>query len=141
VEELISPAAAAGEADYVLALGGGVRSREDIGLFRKMSEITGAELMCSRSLVERGWFPQNRQIGLSGRCVAPRLLITLGISGSVQFMAGIQGAKKICAVNTDPGAPILRVADIPLICDLYEAAAQFGHPLFSCIGVNHYEYH
>jgi electron transfer flavoprotein alpha subunit len=125
-EELTAPSAGRGEADYVLALGGGIRAREDIGLFQRMSESIGAELFCSRSLVERGWFPQSLQIGLSGRCVAPRLLITLGISGSVQFMAGIQGAKKICAVNTDPGAPILRIADIPLICDLYQTAALFA---------------
>jgi electron transfer flavoprotein alpha subunit len=126
-EELTAPAGDDGEnAPYVLALGGGVRNQEDIGLFKRMSESIGADLMCSRSLVERGWFPQSRQIGLSGRCIAPRLLITLGISGSVQFMAGIQGAKKICAVNTDPGASILRIADIPLICDLYRIAVLFS---------------
>jgi electron transfer flavoprotein alpha subunit len=120
--ELDAAAVAGGEADRILALGGGIRAREDIGLFQQISESIGAELMCSRILVERGWFPQTRQIGLSGRCVAPRILITLGVSGSVQFMAGIQGAQKICALNTDPAAPILRIADLPLICDLYEAA-------------------
>jgi electron transfer flavoprotein alpha subunit len=124
-KELTAPAGSEKNIPYVLALGGGVRNQEDISLFKRMSENIGAGLMCSRSLVERGWFPQSRQIGLSGRCIAPRLLITLGISGSVQFMAGIQGAKKICAVNTDPGAPILRIADIPLICDLYQIAALF----------------
>jgi electron transfer flavoprotein alpha subunit len=125
VEELTSPSAGGEGAGCVLALGGGLRVREDIGLFEKMGRAIGADLMCSRNLVERGWFPQNRQIGLSGRCVAPRLLITLGISGSVQFMAGIQGAEKICAVNTDPLAPILRVADLPLICDIYRIASLF----------------
>ncbi|MDR1375056.1 MAG: electron transfer flavoprotein subunit alpha/FixB family protein [Treponema sp.] len=122
-EELTRTAASGKDADYMLVLGGGLRAREDIVLFEQMGESLGADLLCSRSLVERGWFPQSRQIGLSGRCVAPRLLITLGVSGSVQFMAGIQGAKKICAVNTDPLAPILRVADLPLVCDLYQAAA------------------
>jgi electron transfer flavoprotein alpha subunit len=125
VEELTAPSSGGKEADYVLALGGAVRSREDIGLFKKMAQSIGAEMMCSRSLVERGWFPQSSQIGLSGRCIAPRLLITLGVSGSVQFMAGVQGARKLCALNTDPGAPILRSADIPLICDIYQTAALF----------------
>jgi electron transfer flavoprotein alpha subunit len=111
----------------ILALGGGVRVREDIGLFSKMAETLGAALMCSRSLVERLWLPQSLQIGLSGRCVAPRLLIALGVSGSVQFMAGIQGAKKICALNTDPRAPILRIADIPLVSDIYQLAALYGN--------------
>ncbi|MDR2448273.1 MAG: electron transfer flavoprotein subunit alpha/FixB family protein [Treponema sp.] len=127
VEEITALSTGEKEADYVLALGGGIRAREDIGLFKRMSEAMGSMLMCSRSLVERGWLPQSLQIGLSGRCIAPRLLVTLGISGSVQFMAGVQGAKKICAVNTDPGAPILRVADMPLICDLYQVAEAYGY--------------
>ncbi|MDR1174484.1 MAG: electron transfer flavoprotein subunit alpha/FixB family protein [Treponema sp.] len=124
-EALTAPSPGGKEADYVLALGGGLRTREDIGLFKKMAHTIGAELMCSRSLVERGWFPQSLQIGLSGRCIAPRLLITMGVSGSVQFMAGVQAARKLCALNTDPGAPILRAADIPLICDIYQTAALF----------------
>ena len=105
--------------DKILALGGGIRSREDIEFFRNICAGYQMELMCSRNLVERGWFPQSKQIGLSGRSVSPQLLLSLGISGSVQFMAGIQGAKKIIAINSDPGAPILRIADIPLIGDLY----------------------
>jgi electron transfer flavoprotein alpha subunit len=129
IEELAVSNGASGDddddAEYALVLGGGIRAREDIGLFKQMGESLKAEVFCSRILVERGWFPQSRQIGLSGRCIAPRLLITLGVSGSVQFMAGIQGAKKICAVNTDPLAPILRIADLPLICDLYQVAALF----------------
>jgi electron transfer flavoprotein alpha subunit len=125
IEEITALSADEKEADYVLALGGGIRTREDIALFRRLSGDMGAALMCSRSLVERGWLPQSLQIGLSGHRIAPRLLITLGISGSVQFMAGIQGAKKICAVNTDPAAPILRVADIPLVCDLYQIAEAY----------------
>jgi electron transfer flavoprotein alpha subunit len=121
-EELDAAVSGGKEADRILALGGGIRAREDIDFFRQTGESIGAELMCSRILVERGWFPQSRQIGLSGRCVASKILITMGVSGSVQFMAGIQGAQKICALNTDPAAPILRIADLPLICDLYQAA-------------------
>lgn len=83
--------------------------------------------MCSRSLIEWGWLPQSLQIGPSGRCIAPWLPVTPGISGSVHFMAGVQGAEKLRAVNTDPGAPILRVAGIPLICDLYRAAEAYGY--------------
>jgi electron transfer flavoprotein alpha subunit len=127
--EALAPSGVSGDDDddteYALVLGGGIRGREDIGLFKRMGESLKADVFCSRILVERGWFPQSRQVGLSGRCIAPRLLITLGVSGSVQFMAGIQGAKKICAVTTDPLAPILRIADLPLICDLYQVAALF----------------
>jgi electron transfer flavoprotein alpha subunit len=95
IEELNAPASGGEEADYVLALDGAIRVREDIALFKKMGEHLGATLMCSRSLVERLWFPQSLQIGLSGAMHRPRLLITLGVSGSVQFMAGIQGAKNL----------------------------------------------
>lgn len=127
-EELDAPPTDEKEAAYVLAIGGGVRSREDVELFKRMSESIGGKLMCSRVLVDRGWLPQSLQIGLSGRCIAPRLLVAMGISGSVQFMAGIQNARKICAVNADPNAPILRIADIPLVCDLYRVAALLTTP-------------
>jgi electron transfer flavoprotein alpha subunit len=84
-----------------------------------------ATLICSRTLVEQGWLSQALQIGISGCCIAPRLLIALGISGSVQFIAGIQGAKTICTVNTEPHALLLRIADLLLVCDLYQVAASF----------------
>jgi electron transfer flavoprotein alpha subunit len=124
-EELTALSLERGNSVSVLALGGGVRTREDLKLFSRISETMGATLMCSRTLVERGWLSQALQIGISGCCIAPRLLIALGISGSVQFMAGIQRAKTICAVNTDPHAPLLRIADLPLVCDLYQVAALF----------------
>lgn len=111
-------------AESILALGAGVRAREDIDLFRRVCAAASMKLMCSRSLVERGWFPRSSQIGLSGRSVSPSLLVTLGISGSVQFMAGIRGAHRIIAVNTDSDAPILRAADIPLAGDLYKIAEE-----------------
>lgn len=126
VEELTVPSSYyKEEAVYVLAIGAAVRGREDIKLFSRMSESIGAKLMCSRVLVERGWLTEDLQIGLSGNCIAPALLIAMGISGSVQFMAGIQGAKSICAVNTDANAHIMQIADTALICDIYQVASLF----------------
>jgi electron transfer flavoprotein alpha subunit len=110
----------------IMALGAGIRAKEDLDFFRKTAAACQMELMCSRSLVERGWFSRNRQIGLSGRNVSPKLLVTLGISGSVQFMAGIGGAQKIIAVNINPDAPILRIAHLPLVGDLYEIMAELS---------------
>lgn len=124
VEAVTPPPPPEINADKILVLGAGIRAREDIALFRNICAAYQMELMCSRSLVERGWFPQSRQIGLSGNSVSPRLLLAIGISGSVQFMAGIQGAKKIIAVNSDPDAPLLRAAGIPLIGDLYPIARE-----------------
>ena len=106
----------------VIALGGGLAAKEDIPLFQHLAEKTGATLMCSRVLVERGWFPRSAQIGLSGQRIGARLLITFGISGSVQFMAGIQGVQQLCAVNTDESTPIMKAADVPIAGDMIAVA-------------------
>lgn len=108
----------------VIAVGGGLQKAEDIGIFKGLCERYGAELMSSRKLVERGWLPQSKQIGLSGQAVAPELLITFGISGSVQFRSGINGVGKLIAVCDDPAADILAVADVPIVGDLYTITEQ-----------------
>lgn len=110
------------DADIIIALGGGLKKQEDLELFFAVSCVLNGELLCSRSLVERGWLPHSCQIGLSGRSVAPRLLIAFGISGSVQFSAGIHGAKQVFAVNMDEAAPIMRTADCPIVGDMYAIA-------------------
>jgi electron transfer flavoprotein alpha subunit len=70
--------------------------------------------------VEKGWMPPNRQIGLTGKNVSPKLLITMGISGSVQFVAGIENSKMILAVNSDPDANIFTLSDYSICYDMYE---------------------
>ncbi len=119
---VLQPQATQAEAareDIILALGGALREKEELAFFSALCEKLGAGLYGSRSLVQRGWLPQTRQIGLSGCSVAPKLLIALGISGSVQFLAGITQARRVVAVNTDENAPILRRADVPLVGDLF----------------------
>jgi electron transfer flavoprotein alpha subunit len=108
--------------DLVIAIGGGLRDKAAISLFEKLAEKANASLMCSRCLVERGWFDQSRQIGLSGRSVSPKLLVTFGISGSAQFLSGIKGAKRLVSINLDKDAPILDFADVPLVGDMREIA-------------------
>lgn len=112
--------------DIVVAIGGGLKAKEDVVAFEVFAKKLGASLMCSRALVERGWLAQSAQIGLSGSAVAPKLLITFGVSGSEQFMAGIQNAKKRCAVNIDREAEILKVADIPICGDMYDILEKFS---------------
>jgi len=109
--------------ELIFAIGGGLRAKVDIQLFQTLCAQTGAALYCSRSLVERGWLPPSQQIGLSGNSVAPKLLVTFGISGSLQFLAGIRQAESLIAVNQDAEAPILKLADLPLVGDLYAVAA------------------
>ncbi len=108
----------------VIAVGGGLASKEDLALFERLAESCGAALMGSRALVERGWLPRSHQIGLSGQHIEADLLITFGISGSVQFMAGVQGAKRLCAVTIDENAPIMKAADIPVAGDMLAVAAE-----------------
>ncbi len=123
IKEILSEEAAPVEgpdirnAKMLISLGGGIRDRETVKLAFKVASQYGAEVSCSRVLVERGLLPHSRQVGMSGRCVSPDLYIAMGISGSVQHMAGIKDAKRIIAVNTDQDAPIHNFADLSLICD------------------------
>jgi len=107
----------------IIALGNGLLSKDDISIFEDIAKKTDGVLMCSRALVDKGWFSRKHQIGLSGLSVSPELLITFGISGSVQFFAGAHTAKRICAINTDAHAPIMQEADIPIVGNMYDIAA------------------
>jgi electron transfer flavoprotein alpha subunit len=112
------------EADVIIALGRGVRSRRDLPLFEEMAGMIGAQLACTRPLIEAGWFDPRLQIGLSGRTVKPKLIICAGLSGSVQFRAGMLQSKVIVAINHDPLAAIFDVAHLGLVGDIYEVLPQ-----------------
>lgn len=107
------------EAEILLAVGGGVARQSDLPLFADWAQKLGGTLAASRLLVEKGWMPAERQIGLSGRAVAPKLLLLCGISGSVQFRAGIRGAKRIIAINRAADAPIFSAAHEYVVGDMY----------------------
>lgn len=104
----------------LVAAGRGVKKKEDLRMLNDLAERLGGSLACSRALVEKGFLPHEKQIGLSGATVCPDLLLTFAISGSVQFQAGIRRAKKIIAINCDPNAKIFDVAHIPICGDMYE---------------------
>lgn len=108
------------EADVIVACGRGFKSRADLDMAQELAALLHAQLACTRPLIEAGWMDPRRQIGLSGRTVKPKLIITLGVSGSVQFAAGMKGAELIVSVNSDPKAAIFDVAHIGLAGDLYE---------------------
>ena len=103
-------------------MGGGLKDKADLALFEQLSQKLDADLMCSRVLVERGFLPQRRQIGLSGSAISAELLLCFGISGSVQFLSGVKGVKRLCAVNEDREAEIMKNADYPVLGDLYGVA-------------------
>ncbi|MFA7109162.1 MAG: electron transfer flavoprotein subunit alpha/FixB family protein [Sphaerochaetaceae bacterium] len=108
------------EAERIVACGRGIKKKSDILLVEKLCKLLGAQIACTRPLMENGWFNAKQQIGLSGRTVKPKLLITIGISGSVQFVAGAKGSECIIAVNSDSNAQIFDVASYGFVGDLYE---------------------
>ena len=110
--------------DILVAAGRGVKKKEDLEMLRDLAQLLGGGLACSRALVEKGWMDPSRQIGLSGNTVSPQWLITCGVSGTVQFMAGMKTAKNIIAINSDPGAGIFGIAHYPVCGDLYEVVPE-----------------
>ncbi len=107
-------------ADCIVVAGRGVKSKEDLALVKKLADALGGELACTRPLVEAGWVEAKRQIGLSGRTVRPSLIVTCGVSGAVQFAAGMKNSDCIFAINKDAGAPIFDIANYGLVGDLYK---------------------
>jgi len=108
------------EASVIVAVGRGFKNPADISMAKELADLLGAQLACTRPMVEGGWFGPKKQIGLSGRTVNAKLIITLGVSGSVQFAAGMRNSECILAVNSDPEAPIFDIAHYAVVGDLYE---------------------
>lgn len=107
------------EADAIVACGRGFSKEADLELAKELAKLLHAQIACTRPIIESGWMNPKRQIGLSGRTVKPKLLIALGVSGSVQFAAGMKGSERIIAVNKDPNATIFEFAHVGLVGDLY----------------------
>ena len=91
-----------------MAVGRGIKSQENIALAEKLAAALGAELAASRPICDAGWLPMERQIGSSGQTVAPKLYVAVGISGAIQHVVGMKGARTIVAINKDADAPDLR---------------------------------
>jgi electron transfer flavoprotein alpha subunit len=107
-------------ADVIVAVGRGIKSKEDIQMIQELADCLGGELACTRPLVECGWVDARQQVGLSGRTVRPKLIITCGISGAVQFSAGMNNSDYIFAINSDEKAPIFKVANYGIVGDIYK---------------------
>ena len=107
------------EAEVLVVCGRGVKRPEDIAILRELAGLLGGEVASTRAVVEAGWLDAKRQIGLSGRTVKPKLIVTCGVSGAIQFVAGRSGSETIVAINSDPKASIFKVAHIGLVGDLY----------------------
>lgn len=113
-----------GKADFLLALGRGVGAAEKIAPLERLAAALGATVCVSGPLVEAGWAPRTRKVGVSGKTVAPRVYLALGISGAAQHLAGMSRARTIVAVNSDPGARIFDFAHYGAVADLFVLAAE-----------------
>jgi electron transfer flavoprotein alpha subunit len=109
------------KADVIVAVGRGIKSKENIALAEKLAEALGGDLAASRPICDAEWLPIDRQIGSSGQTVAPKLYIALGISGAIQHLVGMKNAGTIVAINKDAEAPIFDIADYGIVGDLFEA--------------------
>ena len=122
--EPVPKAANISDAEILVVAGRGLQKKEDLELVRELAGLLGGEYAVTRPLAEKGWESNARQIGLSGRTVRPKLIITFGVSGAIQFTAGMDQAEHIIAVNSDKDAPIFKLAHVCIVSDLYEVLPQ-----------------
>src|SRR5262249_17371807 len=108
------------QAPLIVAIGRGIKAPENIPQAEAVAKAMGAEIAASRPICDEGWLPMERQIGSSGQTVAPKLYLALGISGAIQHVVGMKGARTIAAVNKDQNAPIFEIADYGVVCDIFE---------------------
>jgi electron transfer flavoprotein alpha subunit len=113
-------------AEVLVAVGRGIEDEDDLEPFEELAEAMGGTLAVSRPLVDAGWAPSARQVGQSGKTVRPKVYLAMGISGAVQHVAGIRDAELVIAINTDPEAPIFRVADCGAVADMFEVADELA---------------
>jgi len=113
------------DADILVSVGRGIGSKENIKLIHELAQELKGKVSSSRALVELGWTKHPIQVGQSGKTVSPKLYIALGISGAIQHLVGMQTSDIIVAINSDPEAPIFKVADFGIIGDLFEIVPQF----------------
>ncbi|ELY94065.1 electron transfer flavoprotein subunit alpha/FixB family protein [Natrialba taiwanensis] len=108
------------EADVLVSVGRGIEEEENLDIIRDLADALDATVSSSRPIVDNGWLPKNRQVGQSGKVVTPDVYIAIGISGAVQHVAGMKGSDTIVAINTDPNAPIMDIADYAIHNDLFD---------------------
>jgi electron transfer flavoprotein alpha subunit len=108
------------QAGIIVSVGRGIKEQKNIELAKQLADALGGEIAASRPICDSGWLPMDRQIGSSGQTVAPKLYLALGISGAIQHIVGMKGARSVIAVNKDYEAPIFEIADVAVVGNLFD---------------------
>lgn len=108
------------QAEVLVAVGRGIEDEENLDLVRSLAEAMGAEVACTRPVVDAKWLEKSRQVGTSGVTVKPRIYLALGVSGSFQHLGGIKGGPFLAAINKDRAAPIFDIADVGIVGDIMD---------------------
>jgi electron transfer flavoprotein alpha subunit len=108
------------QAEIIVSVGRGIKEQKNIDLAKQLADALGGELAASRPICDNGWLPMDRQIGSSGQTVAPKLYLALGISGAIQHIVGMKGARSIIAINKDSEAPIFEISDYAVVGNLFD---------------------
>lgn len=106
------------QSTMLVSVGRGIREDKNLPMIEDLAKLLGADVSGSRAVVDAGWLPTDRQVGISGKTVKPKLYLALGISGAFQHVTGMKGADTVVAVNKDPDAPIFQYADYGIVDDL-----------------------
>src|SRR6266496_573218 len=108
------------QAEIIVSVGRGIKEQKNIELAKQLADALGGEIAASRPICDSGWLPMDRQLGSSGQTVAPKLYLALGISGAIQHIVGMKGARSIVAINKDHEAPIFEIADYAVVGNLFD---------------------
>ncbi len=108
------------EAEIVVSAGRGLKGPENWGMVEELAELLGGGTACSKPVSDIGWRPHGEHVGQTGKAVAPKLYIAIGISGAIQHLAGVNSSKVMVVINTDPEAPFFKSADYGIVGDAFE---------------------
>ncbi len=108
------------QSEVIVAVGRGIKEQKNLAMAEELARLLGGDIAASRPICDSGWLPLDRQIGSSGQTIAPKLYIGLGISGAIQHIVGMKGARTIIAINKDAEAPIFEIADVGVVANLFD---------------------